>query len=334
VEWLRVRNCLRIYAIVLGALLLIGGIVRISVNGQLSNDQFFIDRVSKEPGTKISHSTVDGLSRTTMYSPSDKTTITIDTKADGGKVIRITEPAKGHNTEETNKAGSFDISDTVKNGTETTTINTDAPTNVVTLLAMASFAALIIATIFGGALSCETGGHLEIALLKPVTRTRYALGIMGADAVGILVAMVLAIAAALIGQSMFEVPHLDFNGLISPETALLILVPFAWYAALNAATVSLRRGTGGIIGFSWPIGFVLIALSQIPLGDSPTGQVFHTIFWSVSRISPLTYGVWSFHDGNPSGMTDMTYSIRIAIVCGLLLIYGALTLVQWRRVEA
>ena len=36
VEWLRVRNGLRIYAIVLGVLIVIALIVRISVNGQLS----------------------------------------------------------------------------------------------------------------------------------------------------------------------------------------------------------------------------------------------------------------------------------------------------------
>ncbi len=59
VEWLRVRNALRIYAIVLGILIVIGLIVRVSLAPQLNHDQYLIDRVSREPGTKISHSVVE-----------------------------------------------------------------------------------------------------------------------------------------------------------------------------------------------------------------------------------------------------------------------------------
>ncbi len=68
VEWLRVRNALRIYAIVLGILIVIGLIVRVSLTPQLNHDQYLIDRVSKEPGTKISHSVVNGVNRTTIVS--------------------------------------------------------------------------------------------------------------------------------------------------------------------------------------------------------------------------------------------------------------------------
>ena len=78
VEWLRVRNALRIYAVVLGALILIALIVRISVNGQLSNNKFIVNHIEHDPGTVISHSVVNGLNRTTLVNAKDRTTITMD----------------------------------------------------------------------------------------------------------------------------------------------------------------------------------------------------------------------------------------------------------------
>ncbi len=132
--------------------------------------------------------------------------------------------------------------------------------NVVIFLAIASFAGLIFATIFGASFACENG-HLEIACLKPVSRMRYALGIIGVDFAGIVLAGAMTVVAAIICQTMFEVPHFDFSQLADPITLLLIVLPFSWYAALNAATASFKRGAGAVVGFAWPIAFVIIALS-------------------------------------------------------------------------
>ncbi|MGA7569274.1 MAG: hypothetical protein WCC70_08820 [Candidatus Aquilonibacter sp.] len=333
VEWLRVRNALRIYAIVLGILIVIGLIVRISLAPQLNHDQYLIDRVSKEPGTKISRSVVDGVSRTTIVSPSDNTTITIDEKSDGGRIIHIVQPSSSHtNSSHASHVGSIGASDSISNGIETITVDTNSPVNVVIFLAFATFAGLIFATIFGGSFACENG-HLEIACLKPVSRLRYGLGIVGVDVVGIVLAGAMTVVAAVICQTMFEVPHLDFSKLADPFTLLLIVLPFSWYAALNAATASLRRGAGAVVGFAWPIAFVIIALSSIPLGDTVVGQTFHTIFWSVSRIIPLTY-LSGTHQGASTTPEGWSYTARTLAATGLMLIYGALAIVQWRRVEA
>jgi hypothetical protein len=334
VEWLRVRNALRIYAIVLGALIVIALIVRISVNGQLSNNEYIVDHMMREPGTKISHSVVNGLNRTTLVNARERTTITIDDQNDGGKLIHIVRPATGHNNDTVNvTVGSVHVAHSRAGSMETLTFNTNGPVNVLLFLAIASFAGLIFATIWGCSFAAESQ-HLEYALLKPVTRTRYALGIVGVDLVGILLAGMMTIVAAIICQSMFEFPHFDFSGVAGPTTALLFMLPIAWYAMLNAATTSMRRGYGTIIGFAWPIWFVLLSLTHIPLPDVPVAHVFHTLFVAASRLVPLTYMPSIGEHGNAESMDTLSEPIKLAIVTGLMLIYGALALVQWRRVEA
>jgi len=334
VEWLRIRNTLRIYAIVLGVLIVLALIVRISVNGQLSNGQFIVDKVSREPGTVISHSVVNGLSRTTIYNAHDRTTITVDDQTDGGKLIHIVEPGTKASTE-THRLGSFQVTESSSgtSGMRSITFNTDAAANFVIFIAMASFAALIFATIWGCSFACEHG-HLEYALLKPVTRTRYALGIVGVDIVGMAIAGAMTIVAAIICQSMFEIPHFDFSHVIEPITALCIVLPIAWYALLNAATTSMRRGYGAVIGFAWPIAFMLIGLSHASFGDFPVSHVFHSIFVAASRLIPLTYLPSVGDNGTPTSDVPLADTTKLAIVTGLMLIYGALALVQWRRVEA
>jgi hypothetical protein len=336
VEWLRVRNTLRIYAIVLGVLMVIGLIVRISLAPQINHDQYLIDRVSKEPGTKISHSVVDGVSRTTIVSASDQTTITIDEKPDGGRIIHIIQPSSSRtNSSHSSHTGPFSASDSVSNGIETITVDTNSPVNVVIFLAFATFAGLIFATIFGAPFAAENNNHLEIACLKPVSRLRYGLGIIGVDAVGIVLAGAMTVVAAIICQTMFEVPHFDFSQVADPFTLLLIVLPFSWYAALNAATASLKRGAGAVVGFAWPIAFVIIVLSTIPLGDTVVGQTFHTIFWSVSRVVPLAYlSGTGTHQGTSMTPEGWSNTARTLAASGLMLIYGALAIVQWRRVEA
>lgn len=333
VEWLRVRNALRIYAFVLGALIVIALIVRISVNGQLSSNEFIVQKISHDPGTVIAHSVVNGLNRTTLVNANDRTTITIDQQNDGGKLIHIVQPAGKHSTSTHHVSiGSVSVDETQANGMESITFNTDAPVNVVIFLVFGYFVALVFATIWGCSFACESG-HLEYALLKPVTRTRYALGIFGYDILGMALVGAMTIVAAVICQSMFEFPHFDFSEVLSPATAVLFLTPVAWYVALNAATASLKRGYGAVLGFAWPIALVIYALSRLPLADTPVGNVFHTIFWTVSRIIPTTYGFLSFSGKTPSA-DDIAYPERLIILTGLMLIYGALTLVQWRRVEA
>jgi hypothetical protein len=333
VEWLRVRNALRIYAIVLGALIVIALIVRISVAGKLSSNEWIVSHIQNEPGTVVTHSIVDGLNRTTLYNAKERTTITIDDKNDGGKLIHVEEPASKSTTTSHNvNIYSMQVAQSQANGMESITFNSNGPINVAIYLVIACVAGLVFATIWGGAFACELG-HLEYAVLKPVTRTRYGLGIMGYDLLGMVLAGAMTIVTAVICTAFFEIPHFDFSHVFDPVILLVLVIPVAWYALLNAATSSMRRGTGAIIGFAWPIAFILISLSHIPSGDLPAMQVFHAIVLTISRLIPITY-LPNFND-NGSVETDvLSITTKLAIVTGLMLIYGALTLVQWRRVEA
>jgi hypothetical protein len=332
VEWLRVRNALRIYAIVLGALIVLCLIVRISVNGELSGNDFIVSHIEHDPGTVVSHSVVNGLNRTTLVNAKDRTTITIDDQNNGGKLIHVVEPAEKHARDSGHDSvGAFSYDRSTKNGMDSITFNTNAPINFEIFIGIASIAALVFATIWGCSFASEQG-HFEYALLKPVTRVRYALGIIGYDVLGMAIVGAMSILAAIICMSMFELPHFNFSNVAGPATAFLILLPLAWYAALNAATASLRRGSGAVIGFAWPVGLVITALAEVQLPDTPVAHVLHTIFWTVSRFIPITYLGGNL--SNTLNESGQSLTIRIATLIGLTLIYGALTLVQWRRVEA
>jgi hypothetical protein len=333
VEWLRVRNGLRIYAIILGALIVLALIIRISVGGQLGDNEFIVNHIEHDPGTKISHSVVNGLNRTTLVDAAERTTITIDDQNGGGKLIHIVQPASKDESTDHASIAAFSYDRTTKNGMDSITFNTDGPVNFEIFLAFACFAALIFGTIWGCSFACEQG-HLEYALLKPITRTRYGLGLIGVDIVGMAIVGAMTIVAAIICMSMFELPHFDFSRVGSALTAMCFVLPIAWYAMLNAATASLRRGYGSVIGFAWPVALLIVAFSHASLSDLPVFRVLHTIFVVASRLIPITYLPGFGLNGNATSDVGLSNPVSLAILVGLMLIYGALALVQWRRVEA
>jgi hypothetical protein len=334
VEWLRIRNCLRVLAIVLGVLLVIALVVRISLRNEFGSDEALVRHFSGEPGTIVSHSVVNGMSRTTMVNPREHVTITIDDRPDGGRTIHITEPAHSRPRGEHDTFGSVSISTSESGATQTTQINTNGPTPFEIYLAGAALTGVIIATILACAFARENDGHLEIALLRPISRVRYALGVIGADLAAIVLAEILTIVAMVIAQAMFEVPHFGFNAL-TPEFVVMALIgPFAWYAMINAATASLKRGSGAVLGFSWPVALIVVAFAHAPASDAPILQAIHAICWTISRIIPLTYTSFQFNDNGAMTSAEGPFAFRAGMLCLLLLVYGALTVVQWRRVEA
>jgi hypothetical protein len=330
VEMLRVRNGLRVLAIVLAAIVILAGVLRISVNGQLNGDQFIIDQAMKDPGTKVTQSG----DRTVITDPVAGVTITVQHVTGGGRIVQIDEPS-GRNSsidrESQHTIGSVRISDSEHNGTRRTTIDTSIPIPGAIFLAIATLAGLIMATVFGAAFAKENEGHLEIALLKPISRERYALGAIAVDLAGILAAEILALIAALLATVMFEPLHLDFthDDWTWTLVPLAVLSPFAWYALLNAATASLKRGAGALVGFSWPITLVVVGLSQIPFGN-PVGDLVHNIFWGLSRLIPLAY----MHFGGGDSADVAVSPERVLIMLALFVVYSALAVWQWRRAEA
>lgn len=281
VEWLRVRNTVRVVAIVLGVLLLLGVAGRIWLGVEFGFD----------PTTgAISHAALMHVASQTQ-----------------GRVVITTTTGATNRTSGLDSIGTIDVA---------------------ALLAFAYFVALVVATALGASFSREND-HLEFAALKPVSRERFALGAIGADIAGIYVAEALTAVAALLGVVLYGGTHVDTSSMSAGFIALILVMPVAWYLFLNAATASLKRGAGMVIGFSWPVSAIVVALAQADLGRGPLGTLVHDTFWIVSRIVPLTYAslTMSSHAAGIGGGNALAALI-------LALVYGALTLVQWRRVEA
>ena len=343
VELLRVRNVLRILAIVLGAFIVIALILRIYFNTYVTNDAAFIRHLQMTPGSKVTHVVLpDGTPRTIIDDPKDQTHVTIDNLGYGGRHIVITEPRdKSHNHHENVTIGSVQVYESANGKTSTTVIDTNGATPFIFYMGIVDVMAFIIATVLGAPFARENDGHLEFALLKPVSRDRFALNVMGVDVLGIFAASIMTVLALLICQSMFEIPHFNFSGVNAQAIAVGIIVPLTWYAMLTAATSSLKRGYGAILGFAWPVAILVTVFGAISWGESLLGKTVHGIFWLLSRIDPLTYIVFPSETGMEGGNTVTTvgataagFGLRISIECLLLIVFVALALYQWRRVEA
>jgi len=335
VEWLRVRNALRVTAICLGVSIVIAIIVRISIAAQFGGYRDFVGTIGSEKDTVTTHSVVDGYDRTTMTNAREHATVVIEDQPDGSKVIQITRTGRFGDESGMQNIGGFgvNVSMTQSGGVEKTTVQTNRPIPFAIYLGIASVIGLVVATVLGAPFARENDGHLEFAFLKPVARTQNALGAIGADCAGILASMVITIVAFAIMHLFFEVPHFDFSGINTTVIPLAIVLPLSWYALLNASTASLKRGAGVILGLAWPAAFVSGTLAKLNLGTSMVGQTFHAIFWGISRIFPLTYVSFEGHDSDIGALGPKLLASS-AILAGLFLVYGALAIVQWRRVEA
>ncbi|MBV8637683.1 MAG: hypothetical protein JO322_06320 [Candidatus Eremiobacteraeota bacterium] len=337
VEWLRVRNTLRVLAIVLGAFILIVLVLRISFNQYITEDNAFIKHIKLEPGATVSQSVLpDGTKRTTIKSPSDNTTVVIDNHGINGRHIVITEPlSKAHEHEHRAVIGSVVYNERNVGKMAVTTIDTNGSVPFLYYMAIADLAAFFIATVLAAPFARESDGHLEYALTKPVSRETFAVSVIGADLAGIIAASLMTIVALLLCQAMFEVPSFDFGGVNTSAILMGIAAPFAWYGLLAASTASLKRGYGAILGFAWPVAILVVVFAEIPWGDSLVGQLVHNVFWTISRIDPLSYISFTVDENSAGQLTGPpNFAPRLAIEFALFLIYSTLAVVQWRRVEA
>jgi hypothetical protein len=336
VEWLRVRNALRVVAIVLGVVIVITLILRLSAL-RWDNLDSQIGQWMSDPGTKISRTTLpDGTRRTTIDDVKAKTTVVIDDRGYQGKHIVVTEPRGKHHEDETKATvfGSFEVHESHTRTTDTTIVDTNGTTPFLYYMAIADVVALIVATMLGAPFARENDGHLEVALTKPISRVRLAVGTMGVDIIGIVASSPMTVVALLICQSMFELPRFTLNGVNMQSVIMGVIFPVTWYAMLCAATSSLKRGFGVVLGLSWPVAILVTVFAVISWGNSFVGQAVHSIFWIVSRIDPLTYLV--FPGGNDISVARPmpNFIPRASILLTLFVIYAAAAIVQWRRVEA
>jgi hypothetical protein len=337
VEWLRARNALRVLAIIFGVLILIVLVLRISYNSYITEDDVWIKHLQMQQGTTVAHSVLpDGTKRTTILDPKEKTTVVIDNHGLNGRHITITEPVKRSHEDLTRAIiGPVHVNETQNGNMTTTTIDTNGSVPFVFYMAFADVVAFIIATLLAAPFARESDGHLEYALTRPVSRERFAIGVMGVDLAAIVIASIMTIIVLIICQAMFEIPTFDFSGVNINAIIIGIIAPFAWYALLSAATASMKRGYGAILGFAWPVAILITVFGAVSLGDSLVGQLIHNVCWTISRVIPLSYISFTVNENSAGQLVaPANFNLRISIEIALFIIYSAVAVFQWRRVEA
>jgi hypothetical protein len=200
------------------------------------------------------------------------------------------------------------------------------------LFGAAGMAAAILATVLGSTLAQENG-HLEVAWTKPRSRTRYATALMAVDAVGIIIAHVIAFAFILVPIILFGKGERLVNG---PDDALnvlrFLLFPLAWYGLIVAFTASVRGRAGMVQGLIWPIALTLAVLGQVPLP-----QIWHRIFAAINAINPMSYVEYRSHGSDVQIITSGGFpNVVLAAVALALMVavsWWAATF-QWRRLQA
>lgn len=335
VEWLRVRNCLRITFIILGILVALALILRISF-ARYQSPEAWIAHVATEPGTTERHVTLaDGTKRLILDDPSDRTHIVVDDHGSAGRHIVITEPTSNERERSHVDIGSMSVHESRHGSMTTTTIDTNGSVPMLIYMGFADVVALIVATILGAPFAREIDGHLEIALTKPISRARFAIGTIGADVAGILAVLLVSVIAFYICGLFFGVFKIDFSGVNARAVPMGVAMSLAWYALLCAATAWIGRGYAAVLGFAWPVVLVVNGLAKIP-PTSAVASFVHYVAWSLAQLNPLWHAAWTgVHvDSAGASPSDPTFGLRLAINVLLFAVYAALAVWRWQRVEA
>jgi hypothetical protein len=183
-----------------------------------------------------------------------------------------------------------------------------------------------LATAMGLTYAAENDGHLEFAWTRPVTRERYALGILGVDLAVMLAAFAGSIAIALLGLlacggiSILAQTHVALSDF---GPALLALgFPLLIYASIAALSASLRRGRAFAV-LLWPAMFML----AVATGITPSGSPFKPVLVALSRyVNPLE--IFAQNSQHDLSLGSAAYGVAFAAVL------IALAIAQWRRLEA
>ncbi|MBV9233936.1 MAG: hypothetical protein JO030_07835, partial [Candidatus Eremiobacteraeota bacterium] len=163
---------------------------------------------------------------------------------------------------------------------------------------------------------------------------RYALGAICVDVAGIIAASLMTVLALYVCQLLFESPRLDFSGINGRAIAMGIACPLGWYALVCAATTWIHRAFGAVLGFAWPVAILVGILAAIHPHNA-VGLFIHDVAWALSRLNPMSYvTIPSGPDSLAFGSSDPTFLPRIGVVVLLFVIYCALAIAKWQRMEA
>lgn len=347
VEWLRVRNALRCVAICFAILFVLIALVRIGMGSYAMQQYGWVDREMTKPGVHVTKQRLaDG-----------STSITIDDPKNGDHIVVVDRGWMGREITISGRDITADRNVHVQVGSvavrahpelsgdrgASVQINTDEPVPAMILLAIASFVGLIVATMLGAPLAKENTNHLEIAWTKPIGRWALAMGTFGVDIAGIVGAMLLACLFAIAATALFEMPRIGIDSQTTGTALLCILSPIAWYALLTAATASMRRAYGPVLGLAWFAALVAPALAALSRTDVTMLRIVGYGFGVLTLLDPVAYLHFSQSSasGNAEpvagyvfGLLSAPAIVRALVLFILALAYSAIALLQWRRLEA
>jgi hypothetical protein len=204
------------------------------------------------------------------------------------------------------------------------------------LLFFSAYCGIAFATAIGTSLNRENDG-VEMVWTKPISRERLAFLYVLCDVAAIVVATALALAAVFIGMAsvgFLKYLYVDPNAL---KVATLGLgVAFMWYGMLQALSFWQKGGRGGMmIGISWGAAFILMAFAAGTRGN----PALHGLFTFINIFNPLAYfGGYGVSSHSSSGQILSLVPIdtwaRAALTVGFGVVFSAIAILGWKRVEA
>ncbi|MBV8490932.1 MAG: hypothetical protein JO199_10430 [Candidatus Eremiobacteraeota bacterium] len=338
VEWLRVRRVLAWTGIVMGALLVLLAVIQVGTDHFLTPGNLAGISIGTNRGDAIvknSPSTVttlpDGTRRTVIDNVEDGYRITIDDRGYRGKHIEIFE-AKGHPS--IAFAGVSDYEHKSVPGGDLYTTDTDQPEGLYSHMIAAGAVAMIIATLLGAPFARENDGHLEIALSKPISRVKLGIEILLVDSVGILATWVMTMIFLFAAHAVIESPQHSFGPYDLVIGLISIAAAFAWYAMICAATASMKRAYGAIQGIAWPVCGIVAIAANSNFGNSGLAQLVRAVATPFSWLVPFNWMRYPIGADAAHPAIDPNPYTMLTILLLLALVYAAIAVYQWRRVEA
>jgi len=340
-EVLRGMRALRVTAIILGILLALAIIMRLWAFSE-HNPDAMVSALQASPMARVTTKTLaDGTIETTVNDPVKRVHAVIDRRGQLFRMDVTLPPTNPMSHYRFYSVGDSNVDRSNRGGMSHVVMTRDTSVNIGLgiLFAISCVIGLVTATLLGGVLAKENDGHLEIAWTKPVSRERLALATMAVDVVTILISQFATVLLVLIVCAMFVRPTFYADAATLPSIAITLLGPIAWYACLTAFSASLKRGLGMVVGLGWLAAIAIPGIAEgTAASSSDFGRAIHWVFQPIAYIDPIEYAHLSFHGS--AGMSAMQNAplgplgVSAGMLLVLTIVYLALSVLQWRRVEA
>ncbi len=340
VELLRAKRALIIAGVLLVIFFAIAVTIRLSLHD--GNVRDWPKQLTGSPTAHVSRTVLpDGSIRSVVDDPQRSTHAIIVQHPNGTFDMDVTEPntgARRHHMSMGNLSQNESISPDGKTAHTVMHFKPEVPEFYwAVLFVMSAPIGLLVASILGGAPAKENDGHLDLAWTKPFSREHYAVAAFAIDVAAIVVAQVAMILVTLLATLMFFVPRFAAEQGSGPIIGVALVGPFAWYAMITAASSSFKRGPGMIMGILWVAAVLVPSVSGIlaePAQVNAIAAGFHAVFKALSYLDPFTYMSFSVHQAQVKAQSGFTMGANLLILAALVVVYLAVSLVQWRRVEA